>query len=94
MDKLDQHGQISYKFQDSDGIMEFVSNGRKSYVLTTEHCCFYCSTAKKSPEMFQNATFCLIRIEKSLPPRYEIRFAATFFLDTCLQLIKILQDYR
>ena len=91
LDKVDQCGQIYYNFQDVKGSKEFCSDGCKSYgVLAIEHCCFYCLTAKKSPEMFRDATYCLIRIERPSPPRcYEIHFAATYFLDTCLRVSTI-----
>ena len=82
-----QHSQISYNFQDIQGNKDFFSDGCKSYgVLAIEHCCFYCITAKKSPEMFRDATYCLIRIEKSAPLRYEIRFATTYLLNTCIKV--------
>ena len=87
LDITDQHSQIYYNFQDVKGGKEFCSDGCKSYgVLAIEHCCFYCIKANKSPEMIRDATFCLTRIEKSSPPRYEICFAVTYLLDTCLQV--------
>ena len=36
--------------------------------------------------MFQDATYYLIRIEKSLPLKYEVHFIATYFLNTCLRV--------
>ena len=53
LDKIDRHGQIYYKFQDIQSKRDFISNRSKSFgVLEIEHCCFYCITANKSPEMF------------------------------------------
>ena len=87
LDIIDQYDQIYYNFQDINSSEEFCSDEYKSYgVLAIEHCCFYCIKANKSPEMIRDATYCLIRIEKSTPLRYEIRFPTTYLLNTCIKV--------
>ena len=86
---IDRHGQIYYKFQNSEGSKKFISNDieSKSFgILTTKHCCFYCIEAKKSPIMTLDATYYLIRIENSSHPNYEVHFAAICYLKTCLEV--------
>ena len=93
-EKIDQHGQIYYKFQDiCEDNVEFISDsesgviGAKSFgILTTNHCCFYCITEKRSPVVALDATYCLIRIENSLPPNFEVHFVTIYFLETCLKV--------
>ena len=96
LDKIIQHGQIHYKFQKSEDSREFISSDIecKSFgVLATKHCCFYCIKADKSPMMARDATYCLVRIENSSPPDYEIHFATTYFLETCLQVKLVCESF-
>ena len=89
LDYILQNNQMYYRFYPLSGNdnVQFTASGYRCHgVLTTEHCCFYCIQAKKSPMLTMDATYCLARIESSLPPNYEVHFAVTYFLDTCLQV--------
>lgn len=98
MEKIDQNGQIYYKFQDSEGSREFITDDveSKSFgILATKHCCFYCIKADKSPMMTLDATYCVVRIENSSPPNnyYEVHFATIYFLETCLKVSHMLGSH-
>ena len=85
-----EDGSIFYTFKPIEGdfTADFTSSGDKSYgVLETFHCCFLCIEAKKTPQLLTDATFFLVRIESSCPPRSEVHFATTYFLETCLKVI-------
>ena len=81
-----KNGVIQYKFTSCETQPFFVSSGCKSYgILVSNHCCFYCITAKHSPDMAKDAGYCLARISNvSLPS--EIYFVASFFLETCIRV--------
>lgn len=91
-----QDSHMWYKFApiNAEGSMRFASNGGKGCgVLTTNHCCFYCIQAKKTPLLGMQASYCLVRIEPYSSPMNEIHFAATYFLNTCLKVyINISQE--
>ena len=84
----DYDTQISYRFHQCVTKPLLASTGYRSYgVLLSEHCCFYCLTANKSPELAYDAGYCLVRIESYISPqRNEFYFAAIYFLDTCLRV--------
>lgn len=60
----------------------------KSYALIeSKHCCFYCLEAKRTKKLSTDASYCLHRIEHiPFSSRNEVHFAATYFLDTCIQV--------
>ena len=80
--------QMMYKLQKSEIEPIFASSGCRSYVvLESNHCCFYCLEAKKTPELAMDTEYCLTRIESSRSPeRCEVYFSATYFLETCLRV--------
>ena len=67
------------------------SSGYRNYgVLVSKHCCFYCLTAQKTPELALDAEYCLVRIESCISPqRNEFYFAAIYFLETCLRVSQL-----
>ena len=81
-------GEMKYKFNRCDSEPHFAMCGNKSYaVLESDHCCFYCLQAKKTPEIARDAGYCLTQIENSLSEKqHEVYFIATYFLDTCFQV--------
>lgn len=87
--------QMTYKFEKSDIEPLLASNGKRSYgVLISDHCCFYCLEATQSAELAMDAGYCLTRIESSLSPqRSIIYFSATYFLDTCLRVKLVYNNY-
>ena len=90
---ISQDGSYTFKSIEETSLVNvsFTSNDKKSYgILETLHCCFLCIEAKKTPQLASNISYCLVRIESSVPPRSEIHFATTYFLDTCLKVIKLL----
>lgn len=66
----------------------FARSGSKGYgVLISNHCCYYCLLAEKTPELAMKAGYMLVRVESILAPhQYEIYFCAIFFLNTCVQV--------
>lgn len=82
-----KHDQIMYEFKVCKTPTLFASSGGKSYgILRSDHCCFYCLQAKKSPELAKNAGYCLARIESSSSVSSEIFFVASFFLSSCVKV--------
>ena len=82
-----------YDFQPVEGnsTVTFTSSENKSYgTLETFHCCFLCMEAQMSPKLVTDTSYCLVRMESSVPPRSEIHFAVTYFLKTCLKVIAAL----
>ena len=85
----EQRGLYKFDFCDPDPL--FASTGDKSYgVLESTHCCFYCLEAEETPELANDASYCLTRIERPLsvqPQKTEVYFIATYFLKThCIQV--------
>ena len=87
-DYIPQGDYIVYNFEPIEDKTQFISTKDKSYgVLETTHCCYLCIRAKKTSRMAKDAGYCLTRVERILLPREkEIHFAATYFLDTCIQV--------
>ena len=87
---------VAYKFHRCVTRPLLASTGYRSYgVLVSKHCCFYCLTAKKSPELAFDAGYCLVRIESCISPqRNEFYFAAIYFLETCLRVSQLNADYN
>ena len=85
-------GQMCYSFLPCEMKSRFVSRECKGYgVLSSYHCCFYCISAKKTPELAIDARYYLVRIEATLTPyRNEIIFSVIYFLDTCLRVSEML----
>ena len=77
-----------YRFNHHDCEHLFASTKYRSYgVLSSTHCCFYCLLANNTPELTQDAGYCLARIENILSPRRnEVYFSAIFFLDSCIKV--------
>ena len=90
--RIVENGQVSYKFDhlDTKPLLAIVSSGEmyRSYgVIKSTHCCYYCLSAKQTPELARDAGYCLARIERSLLPRgNEVYFIAVYFLETCIQV--------
>ena len=82
--------QLRYRFHYCDSDPLFASSGERSYgVLESMHCCYYCLKARRTPAFVRDTSYCLTRIERSLPSqpqKNEIYFAVTYFLDTCLKV--------
>ena len=79
-----------YDFQpvEENSTVTFTSSENKSHgTLETFHCCFLCIEAQMSPKLVTDSSYCLVRMESSVPPRSEIHFAVTYFLKTCLKVI-------
>ena len=83
-----QNEHIYYEFLPSIDKSGFAFNGCRGYgVLETDHCCFYCLLANKTPEVAKDAGYCLARIESSSTlQRSEVYFTAIYFLDSCLKV--------
>ena len=65
------------------------TSGIRNYgILESQHCCFYCLKAKKTPELTWDSGYCLARIESALlaPQTNEVYFLVFYFLETCLQV--------
>lgn len=74
---------MKYEFKPCECKPLFASIGKKSYaILQSDHSCFYCLQANKTPELVQDASFCLTRII-SLQTN-EVYFIATYFLNVCI----------
>ena len=59
--------------------------GSKSYgILETDHCCFYCLEARKTPQIARDAGYILVRLESYL--KQEVQFYAIYPLNTCLKV--------
>ena len=88
--------QMSYKFHQCATKPLLTSTGYRNYgVLVSKHCCFYCLTAQTSPELAIDAGYCLVRIESCISPqRNEFYFAAIYFLETCLKVSQLSDDYN
>ena len=82
--------QMCYRFFPCEMKSRFVFKGCKGYgILSSYHCCFYCISAKKTPELAIDARYYLVRSEASLTPyRNVIIFSVIYFLDTCLKVSK------
>lgn len=78
--------QVSYHFLPCDEDCQLVQRRNCGYgILQTNHCCFYCIKAEKSPELTFDTNYCLVRIRlQSLPLQFKVYFVAAFFLRTCL----------
>ena len=87
-DYIPQEDYIVYNFEPSeDTKTQFISRNDKSYgVLETTHCCYLCIKAKRTPLLAQDATYCLTRVERITSRGIEIHFAATYLLDTCIEV--------
>ena len=88
--------QMSYKFHQCVTKPLLASTGYRNYgVLVSKHCCFYCLTARKSRELALDAGYCLVRIESCISPqRNEFYFAGIYFLETCLRVSQLNDDYN
>ena len=81
-----EDGEMMYEFNPCKSKPLLASSGNKRYaVLKSDHCCFYCLQANKTPELVRDSGYCLTRIERSAS-RNEIYFVATYFLKTCIQV--------
>jgi hypothetical protein len=82
-----EDGKMRYSFQLCDSEPYFASCGGRNFgVLVTNHTCFYCLQANKTPELATDAGYCLARIEY-LNQRYmEVTFTAVYCLRTCLKV--------
>ena len=89
-----QNGQIYYEFSLYNTEPLFASSGYKNYgILTSKHCCFLCLLAKQTPKLALDAGYCLVRIESSLKSlRNEVYFSAVYFLDSCIQVRRLIID--
>ena len=84
-----ENSERKYKFHPCDSKPLFASKGNKSYaILESDHCCFYCLQANRMPDLVRDAGYYLTRIEHSASPqRNEVYFIATYFLQTCIQVM-------
>ena len=83
--------RVSYHFLTCEDEFQFFNNGCDGYgILRTKHCCFYCIQAKKSLQLNLDARYCLALVQIGhrylYNPKYEVYFAAFFFLRTCLKV--------
>ena len=84
-----EDGQMKYSFQSCDSEPYFAScEGRNFGVLVTNHTCFYCLQANKTPELTMDAGYCLARIEHFNQRHMEVTFTAVYCLRTCLRVRK------
>lgn len=82
------HEENCYTFRVCDTKPIFVSTGSKSYgILETNHCCFYCLEAKRTPQITRDAGYVLVRLESFL--KQEVHFCAIYPLNTCLKVYYI-----
>ena len=83
--------QVNYHFLPCDEDFQFVQKRNSGYgILRTNHCCFYCIKAEKSPKLTLDTNYCLVRIQlQSLPLQFKVYFVAAFFLRTCLTVNKL-----
>ena len=89
-DYISDEQQFRYRFHYCDSDPLFASSGERGYgILESMHCCYYCLKAKKTKSLLKDTSYCLTRIERSLPSQQsqpqknEIYFAVTYFLNTC-----------
>lgn len=83
-DQFFQPTQTCYKFETHDSNAILTSSGDKNYgILETDHCCFYCLTAKNTAELLQHANYSLAQVNILSPPRTDMHFCALFLLPTC-----------
>lgn len=76
-----------YSFQPCDTAPYFASCGGRNFgVLVTNHSCFYCLLANKTPELAKDAGYCLARIDSFNQRHSEIIFTAVYCLPTCLRV--------
>jgi hypothetical protein len=86
-------GQMKYSFQPCDSEPYFASCGGRNFgVLVTNHTCFYCLQANKTPELAMDAGYCLARIEYFNQRHMEVTFTAVYYLRTCLRVRKHTQS--
>ena len=86
-----EDGQMKYSFQPCDSEPYFASCvGRNFGVLVTNHTCFYCLQAKKTPELATDAGYCLARIDCFNQQHMEVTFMAVHYLRTCLRVRNLL----
>ena len=84
-----EDGQIKYSFQPCDSEPYLASSGGRHFgVLVTNHTCFYCLQANKTPELAMDAGYCLARIEHLNQRHMEVTFTAVYCLPTCLRVRK------
>ena len=84
-----EDGQMKYNFQPCDSEPYFASCGGRNFgVLVTNHTCFYCLQANKTPELAMDAGYCLARIEYLNQRHMEVTFTAVYCLRTCLRVRK------
>ena len=84
-----EDGQMKYSFQPCDSEPYFAScEGRNFGVLVTNHTCFYCLQANKTPQLAMDAGYCLARIEYLNQRHMEVTFTAVYCLRTCLRVRK------
>ena len=88
-----EDGQMKYSFQSCDSEPYFAScEGRNFGVLVTNHTCFYCLQAKKTPELAKDAGYCLTRIDRfnQQDNIMEVTSTAVYCLRTCLDVRNLL----
>ena len=80
-----------YNFQPAEGSLQLFSEGDQSYaMLSTNHFCYICITAKDKPELKMDAGYCLTRAESRIAQwRYEAYFCVSYYLKTCLQVMEV-----
>ena len=82
-----ENGEIKYSFQPCDTKPYFASCGGRNFgVLVTNHTCFYCLQANKTPQLAMDAGYCLARIEYLNQRHMEVTFTAVYCLPTCLKV--------
>ena len=78
-----EDGEIKY----CDSEPYFASSGGRNFgVLVTNHTCFYCLQANKTPELAMDAGYCLAWIEYLNQRHMEVTFTAVYCLRTCLKV--------
>lgn len=74
-----------YTFCVCDTKPMFATTGSKSYgILETNHCCFYCLEARKTPQITRDTGYILVRLESFL--KQEVQFCAIYPLNTCFKV--------
>ena len=82
-----EDGQMKFSFQPCDSEPYFASCGGRNFgVLVTNHTCFYCLQAKKTPKLARDAGYCLARIDYFNQRHMEVTFTAVYCLRTCLKV--------
>ena len=89
-----EDGQMKYSFQPCNAEPYFASCGGRNFgVLVTNHTCFYCLQARKTPELVTDAGYWLARIDCFNERHMEVTFTAVYCIRTCLKVRNLFSVY-